>query len=883
MKLPWYHIAPRHHSPQKLWAQYILLGLPTILLVAYVLWLANQYFALLQNHGALQTAAFAGGLLLAFTVFAHRFRFITLTAIMLVAAWLVYQLISSRLVGEFDAFFWSVRFNTLAFLFMTGWITGYGFSRARFYSVLWSVVMLAAMVVVVSKVSPLKADTIILGFAPILAYAFYIIYTSEFIRNISDDDPRLWGTIGRRLLGFGVLMALLILGLLAFFKPSFEVLEKEWAGASKPTEGNQPANSMTRNDGNGVTTQNNMGLQGFNNRANKDSVLFVAKLDNYFPDGKTPNPLYFTTDYFSKFDSETQSFEIDTARPYNDLFSPDVSQIALYFTRQDTSVLSKAMSSKNRRVATAEVYKHNLSPRLYTAPSTAYFVQPIAVPDENKDIYKSAYRAKMMVSELNSAYFVYNPVGDELLKQFQEQRFEVLRKAPDYSKMPADFMQYYTYMPSGNDYDSIRTLANEIVNRANAKTTVDKVIALRDYFTALDEDGQPTFKYSDNPGIPGLPSANKLTYFLFQNKKGYCAYFAGATLFLLRGLGIPSRVVTGFLTVDRSSKNPGWYWFYEDQAHAWVQVYFPEYGWIDFDTTVPDAEQQQAPQPDQTPPLASQTVWLVANGKAIAVDTAAKRVRMQLEKMLYWDQPYAPAKPTPLEMDVSLAKITRDSGQVPLHELKPGENIVAVSYAQAFKELPPKEQDSALSLLARFPNPAPIDEIKIMLEEEQQKDANAKTSTPQPVNWKQTFWITALVLLAIILLLLSLPWLVYRYLHYRATHAKDLRRQAYWQYLASLFYANQLGISAFGQPAPQFARHTLDAVYGTNALPFMQVYQKIKYSRQPLLPAEESTIRQYYPAVVKQLAAQIPPGIRVRRFLQPLRTLQFFTTPKKQA
>ena len=58
-------------------------------------------------------------------------------------------------------------------------------------------------------------------------------------------------------------------------------------------------------------------------------------------------------------------------------------------------------------------------------------------------------------------------------------------------------------------------------------------------------------------------------YFLFENRKGYCAYYAGATLFMLRSLGIPSRIAVGFLTVDRSGgKNKGWYWYYADQAHA---------------------------------------------------------------------------------------------------------------------------------------------------------------------------------------------------------------------------------------------------------------------------------------------------------------------------
>nr|MCU0334200.1 hypothetical protein [Chitinophagaceae bacterium] len=408
--------------------------------------------------------------------------------------------------GEFDAYFWTVKYGTTALLFFIGWCTGYGFARARFFSVAWSLLLLAAMAVVVATVSVLKSDELVVVFAPTLLYCFYIIYTSELLRNLNEDDPHLLWMLTKRLAGFGLLLLLLIAGLMQYYKPQLEAVEKEW-GAAQKKEDNSPGNSLTRNDGTGTTSNNSMGLGANNNKPNKDSIIFVAKLDNYFPDGKTPNPLYFVSNYYSKFDTETQTFEIDSLRPYNDLFSPDVSQIPLFFTKQDTSVLTRAMSRRNRRIATVEVYKHRLSARLFTAPSTAFFVQPISVPDENKDIYRSAYRAKMLVSDLNSAYFVYNPAGDANLEAFQQQRFEALRSTNSYAGLPAGFMQYYTYMPTGADYDSIRALTASLVAAAGAKTNIDKVLAVRDYFLKKDENGEPTFKYSDNPGIPGMPSA----------------------------------------------------------------------------------------------------------------------------------------------------------------------------------------------------------------------------------------------------------------------------------------------------------------------------------------------------------------------------------------
>ena len=95
----------------------------------------------------------------------------------------------------------------------------------------------------------------------------------------------------------------------------------------------------------------------------------------------------------------------------------------------------------------------------------------------------------MWVSDLNSAYFIYNPAGNKTLEQFQESRFDELRSITNFSSVQKRFLDYYTFMPSNDDYDSLRQLALKIT--ANAKTPVDKMIAIRDYFLSKDEFGQP--------------------------------------------------------------------------------------------------------------------------------------------------------------------------------------------------------------------------------------------------------------------------------------------------------------------------------------------------------------------------------------------------------
>ena len=72
--------------------------------------------------------------------------------------------------------------------------------------------------------------------------------------------------------------------------------------------------------------------------------------------------------------------------------------------------------------------------------------------------------------------------------------------------------------------------------------------------------------------------------FLFERKQGHCEYFASSMAVMLRTLGIPSRVVNGFRSDEFNDVN-GSYVVRAKDAHAWVEAYFPGYGWQTFDPT----------------------------------------------------------------------------------------------------------------------------------------------------------------------------------------------------------------------------------------------------------------------------------------------------------
>ena len=75
-----------------------------------------------------------------------------------------------------------------------------------------------------------------------------------------------------------------------------------------------------------------------------------------------------------------------------------------------------------------------------------------------------------------------------------------------------------------------------------------------------------------------------LPAFLFIDRAGYCQQFSGTMALMLRMLGIPTRVVTGFAP-GQLEPSTGDYEVRDLDAHSWVEVFFPRVGWVTFDPT----------------------------------------------------------------------------------------------------------------------------------------------------------------------------------------------------------------------------------------------------------------------------------------------------------
>ena len=102
------------------------------------------------------------------------------------------------------------------------------------------------------------------------------------------------------------------------------------------------------------------------------------------------------------------------------------------------------------------------------------------------------------------------------------------------------------------------------------------------------------FAYTLTP--PATPAGEwPIVFFLSQSRQGYCQYFASSMGAMLRAVGIPTRLVSGYGPgVSDNSRGGGpsalTYDVTTSDAHVWVEAFFPGYGWIPFEPTPPSAD-----------------------------------------------------------------------------------------------------------------------------------------------------------------------------------------------------------------------------------------------------------------------------------------------------
>ena len=222
-------------------------------------------------------------------------------------------------------------------------------------------------------------------------------------------------------------------------------------------------------------------------------------------------------------------------------------------------------------------------------PLESLFLQEIVIePYVNRALFAAA---EPMAIEL-SGYPVVHGDGDTLSRggdlRFQKVTYRVWSRLPrrDVAKLrairppmsTAYSMKKYLALPAG--LDRLRRLSGQIAGML--PSWYDKAGAIEAYLLK---------NYAYTLDLPAVRSGDPVEAFLFENRRGHCEYFASAMVLLLRAQGVPARVVTGF-SYGEFNEFGKYYSVRERDAHAWVEAYMQDQGWLEFDPT-PGGGQEQ--------------------------------------------------------------------------------------------------------------------------------------------------------------------------------------------------------------------------------------------------------------------------------------------------
>ncbi len=161
------------------------------------------------------------------------------------------------------------------------------------------------------------------------------------------------------------------------------------------------------------------------------------------------------------------------------------------------------------------------------------------------------------------------PESYEVYSRFQTWPVSELRTAR--TRIPENIKRYYLQLP-GNSSEMNRLAWSA---SGGASTTVDRVMAIQKYL-----ETNYTYSTRDLP----VDAEDPVSVFLFQKKAGHCEYFATSMVLLLRHLGIPARIVNGFLEGEFNDIGD-FYLVRQTDAHSWVEVYFNGV-WVPFDPSL---------------------------------------------------------------------------------------------------------------------------------------------------------------------------------------------------------------------------------------------------------------------------------------------------------
>lgn len=270
--------------------------------------------------------------------------------------------------------------------------------------------------------------------------------------------------------------------------------------------------------------------------SNQPSALLRLKSD--YQENPYSPMLYIRESALSLLDGNKMLLAFDD-------YDPDISRTH----PQETFIRKNIINLPDRKELEHSVYllgKHKMA----FAIDFPLRINPLKLSEKNKKKFKAAYQAVSLVPTYKLADLFSRETGN-----------------PNWTKKQ---WMHYTKMHENKEYQKLaEKITRGISGKVNQASAIAAYLSKNAIYTLaphheVEENEDPTEK------------------FLFGDLRGYCVHFAHAEVYMMRALGIPSRIATGYLT-DLSQSKDGNILLRMSDRHAWAEIYIKNAGWVVFD------------------------------------------------------------------------------------------------------------------------------------------------------------------------------------------------------------------------------------------------------------------------------------------------------------
>jgi len=211
-------------------------------------------------------------------------------------------------------------------------------------------------------------------------------------------------------------------------------------------------------------------------------------------------------------------------------------------------------------------------------PVELYILSTTALETETTDTSDTS-TGMIATDEEKQSEDVIMVVSPYIFKPYQQYTVTVLNKVfsqedliNDTGDYPQEITDYYLQLPDSLP-SRIHILSDDITG--TSETVYEKVVAVKDFLG--------NYKYNLDVDTPP-EDADGVDYFLFDLQEGTCLNYASAAAVLLRSADVPARLCVGYRQGELDQET-GRIVLRSDNYHAWIEVYFPTYGWVEIETT----------------------------------------------------------------------------------------------------------------------------------------------------------------------------------------------------------------------------------------------------------------------------------------------------------